>query len=200
MKKALLFLLQMIPVLSFSQSLGLKGGFNISNIKSNSSSMRTSAIVTPSFGIAFFPGISKVFDIGIEPTYSTFGGKDAISFVGPNGTAVSRIAKVKYHYIEVPISLNYYPLHETNIVGIHAGMSPMYYLSKKEEFTLSSTKLNDFIIAPFAGGTFGYKFAKKAFFHLVARYQFPMSNIYKDAPYSTKFNSVNFFIILGCRL
>ena len=70
---------------------------------------------------------------------------------------------------------------------------------KKEEFSIASTKLNDFVIAPFAGGTFGYKFAKKIFFHLVARYQFPMSNIYKDSPHTTKFNSVNFFVILGCR-
>ncbi len=199
MMKALLFLLQLIPALSFCQSIGLKGGFNISNIKSNSSSIQTSAIVAPSFGIAFFPGISKVLDLCIEPTYVTFGGSDAIPFAGPNGTTMSRMAKVKYRYIEVPVSLNFYPLYKTNIVGIHAGMSPMYFLSKKEEFSIASTKLNDFVFAPFVGGTFGYKFAKRIFFHLVARYQFPMSNIYKDAPYTTKFKSVNFFVILACR-
>jgi hypothetical protein len=197
MKKILLSLFLLLPLFSYSQSIGLKGGFNISNIKSNSTLLETSSLASPSFGIAIFTGLTKIIDIAIEPTYSTFGGKDAISFTDPLGTTVSKIAKVKYYYLELPVSINFFPRYRTNVIGLHAGMAPMYFLSKDEEFTLATTTINDVVFSPFAGGTFGYKFHKKAFIHLVARYYFPLSNIYKDAPYSTKFNSVNFFLILG---
>lgn len=198
MRKILLFVFLAIPFISFSQSIGIKGGVNIGKIDIDAYYMNDAkSIITPSFGLVFYPGISKIFDIGIEPTYSSYGYKQTRSFSDINGNMLGdRTYKVKGHYIEVPITFNVFPINKSFIFGAHIGASPMLNIGSSSNYDIKPD-YNTFLIAGLGGLTVGYQINEKTYLHLTGRYQFSFNNVYDNSSIDNRIKTINSFVTVG---
>ncbi|MBO9702601.1 MAG: outer membrane beta-barrel protein [Sporocytophaga sp.] len=197
MKKIFILILTLLPVITFSQSIGIKGGINFSKVEIVSPYMKdVNSIFTPSFGLVFYPGISKIFDIGIEPSYSTYGYKGLATFTDINGAVLSDgIVRVKGKYIEAPITFNIYPLHKSFVLGAHIGVSPMFKIGSSSYYPFDP-KFNSFLIAGLGGITLGCNINDNIYWHLTSRYQFTFNN-FIDRPVDNRIKAFNTFLTVG---
>ncbi|WP_162144223.1 outer membrane beta-barrel protein [Sporocytophaga myxococcoides] len=196
MKKIFILIFTLLPVITFSQSIGIKGGINISKIDFDSPYMNVNSILTPSFGLVFYPGISKIFDIGIEPSYSTYGYKDIVTITDVNGSVLAdKTFKVKGKYIEAPITFNIFPLHKSFVLGAHIGVSPMLNIGSSSDYS-AEPEYNSFLIAGLGGITLGCNINENIYWHVTSRYQFTFNNVF-DIPVDNRIKTFNTFVTLG---
>ncbi|MCR6641082.1 MAG: PorT family protein [Sporocytophaga sp.] len=197
MRKTVLFVFLLIPFISFSQSLGIKGGLNHSWVKSSGKNDNPMPLNGPTVGLVFYPGISKVFDIGIEPSYSIYGMKVHGLLVDNNGTVIKSVTEsVKYKYLEFPITFNIFPVNKKVVLNLHAGVSPMIFLAGTDRSNSVRVK-NKLQISPLFGVTAGYYLSKHTFVQLTGRYMFTTRAVYENSLFDDTVYAINVFAVLG---
>lgn len=163
MKKIFTLLFTVISLAGYSQSIGLKGGVNIS-FSDNSFHQNQTGLVGPTIGFVFKKDLGKVF-LAIEPSYSVKGFAIGITKTDNNGQKIDGKERVSYRfsYFEAPIIVGYNFVNKETQFGMHVGISPNIPLSS--EFKVKERYNVDVL----AGIHLGHDIGENAFWMLNLR-------------------------------
>ena len=189
MKRAFFILMTVLPIISYSQSIGIKGGILVSNMKSYSGYVSEKSLIGPSIGLAYQHDFDRV-KLFVEPTYSTKGFSLDYKVTDNAGNLIgSERAKYKFNYLEIPVLVGYNLIEKDFYLGINAGISPNFLISAKVKSPRYKADIEDnngIGIDLLAGGYLGYKFSENVFGGLSLRYGKGLSkpNKNSDGTYS----------------
>jgi hypothetical protein len=162
MKKLFLILMTVMPLIGFSQSIGIKGGAVFSKMDLPFQ-VNEKTLVGPVLGIVYTQEINR-FRIFIEPSFITKGVSEDVIITDNDGNPVrTDVWKNKFSYIEVPILLGYNIIDKDAFVGVNLGAAPGIIVDarvKSSEYksTGSIFETNLFVMDIVAGAYLGYKF------------------------------------------
>jgi len=192
--KSLFFILAILPLSVFSQSISLKGGVSVSHINAPDSKQ----LVGPNFGIIYTRTLNQ-FQISIEPSFNQKGYSYDIIFTDINGSPLrSERVRTKLNYLDIPITFGWVPVNDKWIFGIHSGFTPAILLSANYKSASSSGSFNDtrpinldFIL----GAKGGIKFNEHIFLALNVRYGVGLISIFEST--ANKYRYFSSFMEVG---
>jgi len=189
MKRAILILMTVLPIIGYTQSIGIKGGVLISNMKSYSKYIDEKTLIGQSIGVVYQHDFNRV-KLFIEPTYSTKGFSSEYTVTDNAGNRIgTEKAKFKFNYFELPVLVGYNLIDKDSYLGFNAGFSPNFLTSakvKSPRFKDNIDNNNSIGVDLLAGGYLGYKISDHLFAGLNLRYGKGLSkpNKNSDATYS----------------
>jgi hypothetical protein len=187
--KTILTILCLFPIISFSQSLGVKVGGSFCNIPG------FDVLKGSNIGLLYSYGKGKVKG-SIEPSYHVKGYGQIIAFA--NKPEYEK-ARVTYSFIEVPFTIGYFPFNDKFILGIQAGLVPSFLIDSRTRLTGYNIKNEDarsFNIDAIVGIKVGVYLSNNIFLTLNSRFGNGLLNIDKVGRDFT-YQYLNTFLELG---
>lgn len=183
MKKIIFILMTVLPIVGYSQSIGLKGGLVFSSAN-YSKYVDEKVLTAPVFGLVYQQNFNRV-SLSIEPGFTAKGFSDEYSFTdndgNPKGTART---KFKFSYFEIPVLVGYNLIDKDLYLGLNAGLAPNFLLNakvKSPDFNGDIKGSNGVLLDVVGGGYVGYKLSDNVFAALNVRYGKGLTKVHPDS-------------------